>query len=115
MKLHPSAGSAPGVCHPALSSRHFRLPRHEAHQDIVMLPIELVSPRDPFLLKARESFNIIKLKSEKLRGVCEIEHGLNLDEVQVKPPLTCIFTTFHFQQFSCLKVDFVRTVGHSYR
>ena len=34
------------------------------------------------LWKARETFNIVKLKSEKRRGVEDIEHGLNLDPGQ---------------------------------
>ena len=62
--------------------RHFRLPGHEAHSDLVMLPIELVSARDPFLLRAREAYNITKFKTEKRLGVFDIEHGLNLDEGQ---------------------------------
>ena len=62
--------------------RHFRLPGHRAHCDMVMLPIELISAKDPFLLKARETFNITKFVTEKRQGVTEIEHGLNLDEGQ---------------------------------
>ena len=62
--------------------RHFRLPGHEAHRDLVMLPIEIVSPRDPFLLRARESYNIWKFQTEKRMGICDIEHGLNLDAGQ---------------------------------
>ena len=49
---------------------------------MVMLPIELISAKDPFLLKARETFNITKFVTEKRQGVTEIEHGLNLDEGQ---------------------------------
>ena len=44
-----------------------------------MIPLEAISGRDPFLLRARETFNIIKFKSEKMLGVQEIEHGLDLD------------------------------------
>ena len=62
--------------------RHFRLPGHEAHRDLVMLPIEIVSPRDPFLLRARESYNIWKFQTEKRMGILDIEHGLNLDAGQ---------------------------------
>ena len=62
--------------------RHFRLPGHEAHRDLVMLPIELVSARDPFLLRARETFNIAKFQTEKRMGIWDIEHGLNLDRGQ---------------------------------
>ena len=54
--------------------KHFRLP--------VMLPIEIVIPRDPFLLRARESYNIWKFQTEKRMGICDIEHGLNLDAGQ---------------------------------
>ena len=63
--------------------RHFRLPGHKAYRDLVMLPIEVVSSRDPFLLKARETYNIMKFSALKGRGICEFEHGLNLDEGQV--------------------------------
>ena len=66
-----------------LVGRHFRLPGHRAHSDLVMLPIELVSARDPFLLRARETFNITKLKIEKKLGVLELEPGLNLYQGQV--------------------------------
>ena len=48
----------------------------------MMLPIEIVSPRDPFLLRARESYNIWKFQTEKRMGICDIEHGLNLDAGQ---------------------------------
>ena len=41
--------------------RHFRLPGHDPHRDLVMLPIEIVSPRDPFLLRSRERYNIWNL------------------------------------------------------
>ena len=40
-----------------------------AHGDMVMLPIELVSASDPFLLRARETFNIVKFKTEETRGL----------------------------------------------
>ena len=63
--------------------RHFRLPGHQAHCDLVMLPIEIVSARDPFLLRSRETLNILKFKTEKRLGVFELEHGLNLDQGQV--------------------------------
>ena len=62
--------------------RHFRLPGHEPHRDLVVLPIEIVSPRDPFLLRARESYNIRKFQTEKRMGILDIEHGLNLDAGQ---------------------------------
>ena len=61
--------------------RHFRLPGHEPHSDLVMLPIEK-SGKDPFLRKARESFYIKKFQSLKLKSVSDIEHGLNLDKGQ---------------------------------
>ena len=41
--------------------RHFRLPGHDPHRDLVMLPIGIVSARDPFLLRWRERFNIWKI------------------------------------------------------
>ena len=78
-------GTATQNCHAETAKpvgRHFRLPGHEPHRDLVMLPIENVSARDIFLLRARESFNIDKFAAEKRKGVCEIEHGLNLDEGQ---------------------------------
>ena len=62
--------------------RHLRLPGHDAHRDMEMLPIEIVSPSDPFLLRARETYNISKFKTEKRLGVLDIEHGLNLDAGQ---------------------------------
>ena len=62
--------------------RHFRLPGHEPHRDLVMLPIEIVSARDPFLLRAREAHNIVKFQTEKRMGIFDIEHGLNLDRGQ---------------------------------
>ena len=62
--------------------RHFRLPGHRASRDLVMLPIEIVSAKDPFLLRARETFNISKFQTEKRLGVSESEHGLNLDPGQ---------------------------------
>ena len=63
--------------------RHFCLPGQRAHSDLIMLPIKIVSARDPFLLRARETFNITKFKTEKRLGVSELEHGLNLDKGQV--------------------------------
>ena len=62
--------------------RHFRLPGHEAHRDLYMLPIEVISSRDVFLLRAHETFNILKFKSEKRLSVSDIEHGLKLDPGQ---------------------------------
>ena len=44
---------------------HFRLPGHQPHHDLVMLPIEVVSVRDPFLLRAHETFIIGLFKTEK--------------------------------------------------
>ena len=41
------------------------------HRDLVMLPIEVVSAKDPFLLRARETFNIEKFKTEKRCGVSD--------------------------------------------
>ena len=45
--------------------RHFRLPGHIAHRHLVMLPIEVISAKDVFLLRARETFNISKFRAEK--------------------------------------------------
>ena len=81
-RLQGHVGTATQPCHQDTVTpvgRHFRLPGHHAHGDIQILPIEVVSKRDIFLMKARETFNIVKLKSEKQRGVKDIEHGLNLD------------------------------------
>ena len=58
---------------------HFRLAGHEPHRDMQMLPIEVISERQPFLLQVREAFNIEKFGTEKRKGVKEVEHGLNLD------------------------------------
>ena len=58
--------------------RHFRLPGRNPHRDMIMLPIERVRG-DLFLRKAREKFNIRKFNTEKRLGICEVEHGLNLD------------------------------------
>ena len=63
--------------------RHFWLPGHRAIRDLEMLPIEIISARDPFLLRARETFDISKFKTEKRLGVTDCEHGLNLDQGQV--------------------------------
>ena len=62
--------------------RHFRLPGHDPHGDMVMLPIERISDEEPFVRKARESFYIKLLNTKKLLPVTEIEHGLNLDKGQ---------------------------------
>ena len=62
--------------------RHFKLPGHVAHRDMKMLPIKIVSAKDPFLLKARERYNIIKFESEKFCDINQVEHGLNLDRGQ---------------------------------
>ena len=53
------------------------------NQYMVIPCIEIVSPRDPFLLRSRERFNIWKFETEKRMGVHDIEHGLNLDPGQV--------------------------------
>ena len=61
---------------------HFKLPGHVAHRDMKMLPIEIVSAEDPFLLRARERYNIVKFNSEKFLPITYIEHRLNLDKGQ---------------------------------
>ena len=62
--------------------RHFRLPGHDPHSDLVMLPIEKISDKEPFLRKAREAFYIKLLSTQKKQSIFEIEHGLNLDKGQ---------------------------------
>ena len=57
---------------------HFRLPGHVPHRDMQMLPIEVISGKQPFLLQVREAYNIEKFGTEKRLGVREIEHGMNL-------------------------------------
>ena len=61
--------------------RHFRLPGHDPHRDMVMLPLKVVGG-GTFMRRAREKFYIRKLMTEKRLGVEEIEHGLNLDRGQ---------------------------------
>ena len=78
-------GTATQPCHEDTVKpvgRHFRLPGHEPHRDMVMLPIEKISDRSPFLRKARESLHIRRLLTLKRRTVFDIEHGLNLDRGQ---------------------------------
>ena len=62
--------------------RHFRLPGHEPHRDMVMIPIEKSYSLDPFVRKARESWHIEMLQTQKLKAVVEIEHGLNIQKGQ---------------------------------
>ena len=78
-------GSATNPCQEDTNKpvgRHFRLPGHEPSRDMVMLPIELVQGGNIFLRRARETFNILKFRTEKQRGIGDIEHGLNLDPGQ---------------------------------
>ena len=77
--------SAMQPCHSETTKpvgRHFRLPGHEAHGDMVLLPIEKIGDDEPFLRKARESYYIKLFNSQKMLPVTEIEHGLNLDKGQ---------------------------------
>ena len=92
LNIHHQAQPTCRVCHPALPGGHCEASREalqaagaqgRASRDLVMLPIEIVSANDPFLLRARETFNISKFKTEKRLGVTECEHGLNLDQGQV--------------------------------
>ena len=53
-------------------------PPAPGHRDMQMLPIEVISGKQPFLLQVREAYNIEKFGTEKRLGVREIEHGLNL-------------------------------------
>ena len=61
--------------------RHFRLPGHEPHRDMEMIPLEVVRG-DVFLRRARERYYINLFDTEKRLGVDEVEHGLNLDPGQ---------------------------------
>ena len=77
-------GSATQPCHSETQKtvgRHFRLPGHDPHRDMVMLPLEVVGG-GTFMRRAREKFYIGRLMTEKRLGVEEIEHGLNLDRGQ---------------------------------
>ena len=68
-RLGGHLGTATQNCHKDTVKpvgRHFRLPGHDPHRDLVMIPIEIVSARDPFLLRARESYNIRKFGTEKI-------------------------------------------------
>ena len=58
--------------------RHFRQAGHDPHNYLVMLPIEKICDKDPFVRKARESFYIKKLITRKRLPVREIQHCLNL-------------------------------------
>ena len=62
--------------------RHFRLPGHEPNCDLVMLPIEKIGDKEPFLRKARESYYIKLFSAQKKLSVFDIEHGLNLKKGQ---------------------------------
>ena len=44
-----------------------------------MLPIEVISAKDIFLLQARDMFNISNFRAEKRLLVSDIEHGLRLN------------------------------------
>ena len=62
--------------------RHFREPGHDPHNHLVMLPVEKIQSKDPFIRKAREAFYIKKFNTLKKKDVSEIEHGLNLNRGQ---------------------------------
>ena len=62
--------------------RHFRLPGHDPHRDMLMIPFEKISDSDPFIRKARESLYIDLFKTQKRKSVFDIEHGLNLQKGQ---------------------------------
>ena len=47
-----------------------------------MIPIEKMYNPDPFVRKARESWHIEMLQTQKLKAVVEIEHGLNIQKGQ---------------------------------
>ena len=84
-RLSGHLGTATQKCHEdtlKTIGRHFRLAGHCVETDLRMLPIEIVSSPNPFLLRARESFYIEKFQTEKRFSVNELEHGLNLDRGQ---------------------------------
>ena len=80
--LSTHLGSATQVDTVKPVGRHLRLPGHDPHSDLVMLPIEKISDKEPFLRKARESYYINLLNTQKKLSVLDIEHGLNLDRGQ---------------------------------
>ena len=49
-----------------------RILSHEPHSNLVMLPIEKIRDKDPFIRKARESFYITKFNTQKRLPVSEI-------------------------------------------
>ena len=57
--------------------RHFRLPGHHPHGDMVMIPIEKIV--DGNMRKVREAYYIKLLKTIKRLTVSDIESGLNMD------------------------------------
>ena len=57
--------------------KHFRSAGHEPH-NMVIIPIEKVSDKEPFLRKARESYYIKEFFRLKRLPVSEIGHGLLL-------------------------------------
>ena len=65
-RLQGHVGTATQPCHLDTVKPvggHLRLPGHQAHQahrDIQMLPIEVISNRYIFLLKAHETYTIVK-------------------------------------------------------
>ena len=61
--------------------RHFRLPGHTPHRDLVMIPIEKVS--DYYMRKVRENFHIRRLDTIKRLSAREIESGLNMNAGQM--------------------------------
>ena len=82
MGQHIGSATQPGQADTQKTiGRHFRLPGHVAHRDMIMLPLEVVRG-DVFLQRARERFYINKFQTEKRLGVEEVEHGLNLDKGQ---------------------------------
>ena len=48
-----------------------------------MLPIQVFSANQPFLLKLRKTFYINKFRFDNRKDVGDIEHGLSLNEDQV--------------------------------
>ena len=84
-RLGGHVGTATQKCHEdtlKTVGRHFRLAGHCVETDLRMLPIEIISPQNPFLLRARENFYIEKFQTEKRLSVYELEHGMNLNRGQ---------------------------------
>ena len=54
--------------------RHFRLPGHEVHRDLQMITLE-IGHSELFLLRARETFYINKIRTEKMSQSLKLNTG----------------------------------------